>query len=141
MGVFCFGTRVVCNISIAQITGMVPKTRSFNNLRRVVMKAFIALAFILSVACSASFGQTATPKATKRQIHQQQRIKEGVKSGELTKKEAARLEVREHKIAKDKREAKADGVVTPQERAKIQREQNKASRRIYLQKHDAQKRK
>ncbi len=103
------------------------------------MKTFMALVVVLSVACSASFAQTATPKATKRQINQQERIKAGVKSGELTKREAAKLEARERKIAKDKRKAKADGVVTPRERAKIQHEQNKASRRIYKQKHDAQK--
>ena len=105
------------------------------------MKTFIALAVVLSLACSASLAQTATPKATKRQINQQERIKGGVKSGELTRKEAAKLEARERKIARDKRKAKADGVVTPKERAKIQHEQNKTSRRIYKEKHDAQKKK
>ena len=35
--------------------------------------------------------------------------------------------------------AKSDGVVTPAERAKLQREENRTSRDIYRQKHDEQK--
>ena len=101
-------------------------------------KIFVAITVLL-FAGSVSFAQTATPRVTKRQIHQQQRIRQGVKSGELTKPEARRLEVREAKIQRDKKAAKSDGVVTRGERAKLNREQNRASRRIYRQKHDAQK--
>ena len=36
--------------------------------------------------------------------------------------------------------AKADGKVTAQERAKLRREENRTSRAIYRQKHDAQTR-
>jgi hypothetical protein len=104
------------------------------------MKRLIALFVILCLAGAATFAQTATPKVTKRQVNQQARIKEGVKSGELTKKEAGRLERQQKEIAKDKRKAKSDGVVTPEERAKLHHEQNKASRKIYRQKHDGQKR-
>ncbi len=85
--------------------------------------------------------QTATPGVRERQINQQQRIKQGVRSGELTKGEALRMEARQAKIQHDKKVAKADGIVTPQERAKLNREQTAASRKIYRQKHDAQKRK
>lgn len=104
------------------------------------MKKLITLFVILCFAGAASFAQTATPKVKKRQVNQQARIKEGVKSGELTKKEGVRLEMQQKKIAKDKQKAKADGVVTPAERAKLHHEQNKASRKIYRQKHDGQKR-
>ena len=98
----------------------------------------VALAFLVGAG---GFAQSATPRVTGRQVNQQQRIKEGVKSGELTKREAARLEAQQAKIQHDKRKAKADGVVTPAERARLQREQNRASRTIYRQKHDAQTRK
>lgn len=81
---------------------------------------------------------TATPEITKKQVQQRQRIKEGVRSGELTKAEARRLRMREAKIQHDKKMAKADGVVTPQERAKIKAEQRRTSKAIYHQKHDAQ---
>jgi hypothetical protein len=101
------------------------------------MKQCIVLVLAAVMCGSISFGQTATPKVTKRQVHQQQRIKEGVKSGELTKGEAVRLEAQQHKIAVDKAEAKSDGVVTAKERAKLQREQDRASKKIYRKKHNA----
>jgi hypothetical protein len=96
------------------------------------------LLFVLAVALigSVAFAQTATPKVTKRQIHQQQRIKEGVKSGELSKGEAAKLEAQQGKIAVDKAKAKSDGVVTAKERAKLHHEQNKASKNVYRKKHN-----
>jgi len=80
--------------------------------------------------------QTATPEITKRQANQQARIKEGRRSGQLTNKEARRLEMREAKIQHDKKAAKADGVVTPQEKAKLNREENRTSRAIYRKKHN-----
>lgn len=84
--------------------------------------------------------QTATPKVTERQVSQQERIAQGAKSGELTKKETRHLEAREAKIQHDKQIAKSDGVVTPRERAKLNREENRTSRAIRRQKHDGQTR-
>ncbi len=100
----------------------------------------VALFMMLCFAAAASFPQPATPIVTKRQMIQQARTKEGVKSSELMKKEAVRLEAQQKKIVKDKQEEKADGVVTPAERPKLHHEQNKVSRKIYHQKHDGQKR-
>lgn len=93
----------------------------------------------VAVACALALplcAQTATPNITKRQMRQQVRIREGVKTGELTPREAQHLEAREHKIQVDKRDAKSDGVVTPQERAKLRREENGASRAIERKKHN-----
>lgn len=101
-----------------------------------LIAAGLVLAFV-SVA-SLSNAQTQTPVVKERQENQQKRIGEGVKDGELTAKETKHLETREVKIQHDKKEAKADGVVTTRERAKLNREQNRASRAIYRQKHDAQ---
>lgn len=81
-------------------------------------------------------GSTKTPGVNKRQRNQQRRIGQGIKSGQLTPGEAARLEAREAKIQRDKRKAKADGTVTPAERRKLQREENRASRKIYKLKHN-----
>lgn len=103
------------------------------------MNRFFLLSAVLLIGGTAAFAQ-ATPGVTKRQVNQQARIQEGVRSGELTGREAARLQMRQAKIRRDKQQAKADGVVTPAERAKLQKEQNRASRAIYRQKHDAQKR-
>ena len=75
----------------------------------------------------------------RREVHQQQRIGEGIESGALTPREAARLERKEGRLDREIRRDKADGPgLTPHERAKIQRHENRLSRDIYRQKHDAQ---
>ncbi|MEO5592670.1 MAG: hypothetical protein ABIR15_13915 [Chitinophagaceae bacterium] len=107
-------------------------------MKKNFIAAGLVLAFV-SVA-SAGFAQTKTPVVKERQENQQKRIANGVKDGELTAKETKHLEGREVKIQHDKKEAKADGVVTRKERVKLHREQNRTSRAIYRQKHDAQTR-
>lgn len=80
-------------------------------------------------------------KADRRQVNQQARIVQGVKSGELNGREAVRLEHQHREIQRDLREARADdGHLDARERVQIQREQNQLNRRIYRQKHDAQSR-
>ncbi|WP_224240056.1 hypothetical protein [Hyalangium gracile] len=79
--------------------------------------------------------------ADRRQVRQQARIVQGVKSGELTKAEAARLEAQHVAIKKEIRQERADdGRLDASERAKIAHEQNQLHRRIYVQKHDGQSR-
>lgn len=94
--------------------------------------------FLASILVAPVFAQgTATPNVTKRQERQQARIAAGVNSGALTAHETANLERREAKIESDKEAAKADGVVTKQERVKLQAEENRASKKIYNKKHNA----
>lgn len=100
---------------------------------------FLSLLFAFGFALVGQ-AQTATPNATKRQIKQQKRINQGVKSGELTKKEVIQLQAQQKHVQKTKKRAKADGVVTKKERAKIARKQARASKNINRQKHDGQKR-
>jgi hypothetical protein len=69
-------------------------------------------------------------------LNQQKRIAAGVKNGQLKPGETRRLERQQAKIQKDKEAAKSDGKVTPKERAKLQGEQNRASRRIDRLKHN-----
>src|SRR6476646_6625280 len=75
-----------------------------------------------------------------RQRNQQKRIGEGVENGSLTAGEAARLEKQEAAIHHEvKTERKANGgTLTAQERRQVTRQQNRESKRIYKQKHDAQ---
>ncbi len=73
-----------------------------------------------------------------RNIHQQQRIESGLKSGELTHREAARLERGQSRVARKEARAGADGHVGAAEQARVQRSENRQSKRIYRQKHDAQ---
>jgi len=101
------------------------------------MKKGAMLVALIAIAFTFASAQTATPRVTKRQVKQHARIEQGVKSGELTAGETKKLERQQAKIAVDKRKAKADGVVTPAERAKLTREQNRASKRVYKLKHNA----
>lgn len=106
-----------------------------------------AIAAVTLAFAGAAFAQTTTPPATnpaatpgidKRQENQQKRIDAGVKSGQLTDKEAARLEKREDKLQKDKEKAQSDGVVTKKERQQLNREANRDSKAIAREKHDRQ---
>ena len=80
----------------------------------------------------------ATPRIDQRQVNQQKRIDQGVASGQLTAKETNQLDKREAKIAADEAKAKSDGKVTKAERRHLRREENRASKAIYKQKHDRQ---
>ncbi len=67
-------------------------------------------AIILALTISNADAQTG------RQIKQHKRIKQGVQSGELTKAEAVNLRNGQKEIREEKREARADGVVTAEEK-------------------------
>lgn len=73
-----------------------------------------------------------------RNIRQQERIEQGIKSGELTNHEAARLERGQARVNRKEARAGADGHVGKHEQARIQRIEHHQSKRIYRQKHDAQ---
>jgi hypothetical protein len=92
----------------------------------------------LSIASIGAFAQPATPRVDQREANQQARIEQGVKSGQLTARETNRLEKQQTHIASAETKAKADGVVTAKERRHLQRMQNRASRDIHHEKHDAQ---
>jgi len=85
--------------------------------------------------CGAAFAQAGT---VQRDVNQQQRIEQGLQSGQLTTREASRLENEEARVERDQARAMKDGKLTPQEKARLQREQNQVSRDIYREKHDAQ---
>jgi uncharacterized membrane protein YebE (DUF533 family) len=101
------------------------------------VQAFVAIA-AATLAFSA-LAQTSTPNIDQRQANQAARIEQGKATGTLSKREAARMEAGQAKVAGMKAGAAADGKVTRAERKAIQKEQNKQSRRIYRQKHDGNK--
>ena len=101
---------------------------------KTTLVAVIFAALALPVAA-----QTATPRVDQRQVTQDARIQQGVASGQLTPKETAKLEKGQAKVQAKEDKAKADGKVTPKERAKLAKAQNKQSKKIYREKHDAQK--
>jgi len=83
---------------------------------------------------------TKTPVINRRQNRQRRRIRHGVKSGQLTRAEAARLRREQARIAAERRAARRNGRVSPAERARIRRSENRANRRIYRAKHNNRKR-
>ncbi len=98
-------------------------------------------AFVIAALPALALAQAtpATPGIDKRQANQERRIQQGVKSGELNPREAARLEKGQAKVQRMENKSKADGVVTTQERKRITHEQNKQSKRIAREKHDRQR--
>lgn len=99
------------------------------------IKALLIGLFLVGFAWTMQ-AQSVTPKVTSRQINQQKRIKQGVVSGALTKKETVRLQKQQRRIHASKKSEKADGVVTRKERKVIHARQTNASKNIYKQKNN-----
>lgn len=80
------------------------------------------------------------PGVNARQGFQRDRIGQGVRSGELTKQETKELATEQRAIRKEERAYKSDGKLTKDERKDLHQDLNAASKDIYEQKHDAEKR-
>jgi hypothetical protein len=101
-----------------------------------MMTRLAVVAATLTMASPALAG-----RIVRREVNQQARIAQGVRSGELTAAETARLEAREAILNREIRRDRVDGGgLSTHERAKIERQQDRLSRSIYRQKHDAQDR-
>ena len=87
--------------------------------------------------------QNTDPKSEvgQRQRNQQERIAQGIKSGQLTAGETSHLESHEaavnHEIHNDR--AANGGKLTAGEKAKVNRQENRNSARIYRDKHNGRK--
>lgn len=67
-----------------------------------------------------------------RQSNQRSRIGEGVREGDLTGRETARLVRQQADIRQFERQSRRDGPgITPRERARIENKQDRASRSIF----------
>jgi hypothetical protein len=93
---------------------------------------------VASLMSAGAFAQSAAEHDQQRDVNQQQRIEQGLKSGELSTQEASRLEHEQQHI--DRMEARdlKDGKLSAGEQLRLDRAQNAASADIYKQKHDAQ---
>jgi len=88
-------------------------------------KFLFATAIIFALGIS-----TADAQIRKTNRNQNARIKQGVKSGELTKAETKNILHDKKGIRQDVKEAKADGTVTPGENKEIRQDQRQVSRKI-----------
>jgi len=107
--------------------------------------ASFAFATALAFAPAVLFAQTATtttttpPTINQRKVDQQDRIGQGVKSGQLTAGETSHLEHQEAGINKEESSMRAqdNGKLTGQDRKTINHQQNVESKHIYRDKHNA----
>src|SRR5215469_3651681 len=104
----------------------------------------LPLAIVIAGAASTgAFAQSQSsqsdPTVGQRKENQQDRIAQGVKSGQLTAGETANPEKKEAGINAETRADRAanGGKLTAAEKAKINRQQNRLSNQIYQDKHNA----
>ncbi len=96
----------------------------------------IATAAVFVLGASAALAQ-GTADTVQRDLNQQNRIEQGLKSGSLTTKEAGRLEREESKIDRLQARDLKDGNLSPQEQARLQQAQNRVSHDIKAAKSNA----
>lgn len=98
---------------------------------KLVLSAAALIAFSVSPALAQNIHQ--------RKVNQQDRIANGVKSGQLTPHETARLERQQKSINHEEHNMrKADnGHLTAADRRQLNRRQNRSSKNIYAKKHNA----
>jgi hypothetical protein len=103
------------------------------------MKARIAVLSILLSAASVTVFAQQPGQIEQRKDNQQQRIGQGVRSGQLTPRETRNLEGREASINREERHMRAadNGHLTRADRAALNRRQNHVSHSIYRDKHNA----
>ena len=100
--------------------------------------ASLALTAALVLAPSAAFAQSGGP-IYQREDNQQDRIAQGVRSGQLTPRETSHLERQEGRINREEHYLRAhdNGHLTRHDRHILNRQQNRESHRIYRDKHNS----
>jgi hypothetical protein len=102
------------------------------------MKTTATLALIIAGSFALPVLAQTTASEIQRNTNQQQRIEQGLQSGALSTKEAGKLEREQTQVDHMEKNALKDGTLTSAESARIQSAQNKTSKSIAAQKHDAQ---
>ncbi len=105
------------------------------NVRNAFPLAVLAGSLFLTIGASA---QVTSQTINQRKENQQDRIAQGVKSGQLTAGETANLEKRESSINKEEHNMRRqdDGHLTAGDKAALTRRQNRVSNSIYKDKHN-----
>jgi hypothetical protein len=100
----------------------------------------IALALSLALPSVTLLAQTPTNATiNQRKVNQQDRIAQGVQSGQLTAGETAHIEKQESAINREERAMRAqnNGHLTSADKKLIGHQQNQESKRIYRDKHNS----
>jgi hypothetical protein len=114
--------------------------REWINWKSVFAAVILVGVFGATQVSAQQTSATAQPagKIADRKENQQDRIAQGVKSGQLTAGETAHLENKEARINRETRNDRAanGGKLTNAEKAKVNRQQNRVSKDIYRDKHN-----
>lgn len=103
------------------------------------MKLNRGIVAAIFLAGTIAFAQSNDPTVNQRRENQQDRVANGVQSGQLTAGETKSVEEQEANLNRQIRDDRhADnGKLTPQEKQQIQKKQNGLSKEIYNDKHNA----
>ncbi|MDX2157152.1 MAG: hypothetical protein SFW09_11645 [Hyphomicrobiaceae bacterium] len=99
--------------------------------------AAIALATLSTAAAAQSYGSN---RIDRREANQERRIQEGLRSGDITRREYRQLEAEQRRIQEMERQAKRDGYIDRREAREIARSQDAASRHIAQERSDGERR-
>ncbi len=103
-------------------------------MKRITM-IILAVALMVSVAGVAA-AQTCPRQSERRAMRQELRIRQGVRSGQLTRRETVRLRQGQRHIRSMELRARADGRVGPRERVRMHRALDRQRARIWRLKHN-----
>ena len=106
-------------------------------MKRITM-CLAALALAVSLAGAAS-AHPCSPRVDRREFRQHERIRAGVRSGALGRREARWLYRGERRIHRMEWRAKADGRLSMRERVRLNRAQGRESRAIWRHKHNGRR--
>ncbi|MGB2941477.1 MAG: hypothetical protein WBB04_03320 [Candidatus Macondimonas sp.] len=105
------------------------------------VRSLVVTTLLLILGASPAWaGSDDTHRADHRESQQMDRIEQGVRQGDLTKREAQELLTQQRHIQNYEEHIKEDGKVTLRERMQLEQKQDKANRRIAEEKNDAQRR-
>jgi hypothetical protein len=115
---------------------------------KVILNSAVLIAFVVpagfaqqtgSSSSAAGSSTTTPPTIQQRKENQQDRIANGIQSGQLTAGETKHLETKEASVNKEEHGMRAadNGKLTAADRAKLQKQQNQMSNQIYKDKHNA----
>ncbi|HET8677538.1 MAG TPA: hypothetical protein VFO63_17195 [Blastocatellia bacterium] len=98
----------------------------------------LVIVFVLGLS---SISMAQTGGINRRERQQRLRIRQGIRSDELTRREAARLTAEQARIRAYERRSRIDGCgLSRRERARLDNMLDRSGRHIYRQKHDRQDR-
>jgi hypothetical protein len=103
-------------------------------MKRITM-IIMAVALMVSIAGVAA-AQSGARSVERRSARQELRIGQGVRAGQLTRRETVRLRQGQRHIRRMEMRARADGQIGPRERVRLHRALDRQSVRIWRLKHN-----